>query len=491
MQYCSSISILKSLGNSASASPSDLNGLIKDLSASSRSFDSFLQDNLYSVNSNENQIINHEKNDISNIDKNNSENPSFERLDTSIKGGNRQIADDDKTIRGNNSFHSSGQEDIHKTDNAEPGVKSKNKSEDKLEQKERIQKNAQENTIKNQNEDIRDDIPVLLKEINFLLNLIKGLHFDKKQIQDIRTTLSELKDFLEQKNNKNIVTDKNPHIALNGHELKKMLERLRNLLETAHARIGHKNFRSNDARNIKDPENIIESSDIGILKKQISRLVNEIRQHLNNQKLENVISKNFESLNENKDINNQKLFSEISAGDKNEGSQARDNTSSFSFSFLKKDIEGAGVLQKSGNPGAEKRNSFGNELNTILLNAKIVVRDSGNGSFSIRLHPESLGRVNVNLNLEHGVVMGRFLVDSIEAKEALLENIQTIIDRLQEDGISVGNFNVNVRDEKKSLFDFNKEAALHSAGRRQTVAAGAEYESNSLYVHNGEIDLII
>ncbi len=271
-----------------------------------------------------------------------------------------------------------------------------------------------------------------------------------------------------------------------------MLERLKSLLETANERAGLKNLKNFDGHNIKNAENIIDTSEIGGLKKQISKLVNEINQHLNHKKSESVITKNDESVNENKNLNNQKIFGEASASEKNEGTQTRDNASSFNLSNFKKDIEGAGTVSQKGTiPGAEKRNAFGDELNTIMQNAKLVVRDSKNGSFSIRLHPESLGRVNVNLKLEHGVIGGKFLVDSTEAKEALLENIQSVIDKLQENGISVGNFNVNVRDEKKSLFEYNEEAVSHIAARKQPMPAGAEYESNSSYVHNGEIDVII
>ena len=149
------------------------------------------------------------------------------------------------------------------------------------------------------------------------------------------------------------------------------------------------------------------------------------------------------------------------------------------------------MSQKANTEKTGKRNAFGDQLDIIMQNAKVVVRDSKNGSFSIRLYPESLGKVNVNLSLEKGVIFGKFLVESPDAKEALLGNIQSVVDRLQESGISVGGFNVNVRDEKKYLFESDGEVPLYTTAGKQTVIAGTEYESNSSYAHNGEIDVII
>jgi flagellar hook-length control protein FliK len=496
MQHSSNITLLKALDNSPSAAaPANSYGSFKDVPAPVQSFNCILQDQLNSVKSNPYELNNYKNNELLISDKSNFEKTSRERQETGINPNNRQITDNEKVVKdkSNTNFNNSGKEDIQKIENADTRIKIKNKNEDdKAEHKNKISKDVQENKIKNKNERINDDVAFILKDINYILNLIKGVHLDKKQMQEVKSTLSELKNTLESKNNHTNPLDKNSGIALNGIELKKMLEKLKSLLEAANDRAGFKNIKNFDGHNLKNAENNNDTLEIGGLKKQISKLVDEIKQHLNNKKSENVISKNDESVNENKNLNNQKLFHEASAGEKNEGSQTRDSASNFNFSSFKKDIEGAGTMSQKGNvPGAEKRSVFGDELNTVMQNAKLVVRDSKNGSFSIRLHPESLGRVNVNLNLEQGVIVGKFLVDNIEAKEALLENIQSVIDRLQENGIAVGDFNVNVRDEKKSLPDFNGEVVSHKVGRNQPIAAGMGYETNSSYIHNGEIDVII
>ncbi len=126
-----------------------------------------------------------------------------------------------------------------------------------------------------------------------------------------------------------------------------------------------------------------------------------------------------------------------------------------------------------------------------MQNAKIVIKDGKNGSFSIRLHPESLGRINVNLNLEQGVVVGRFLVDNADAKEVLLENMLMVKERLQGDGILVGDFQVNVRGENNPASDSKKDGVSYNIMPESKVKSGHEYEYNSSSLHDGKIDLII
>jgi flagellar hook-length control protein FliK len=336
-----------------------------------------------------------------------------------------------------------------------------------------------------------DEISFLLKTVNYILEMLKDTAFNKKQNSEIRSTLLELKSTLEAKNNNNV--NKKSAASYIDPDFKNLLDRLKKLVETANERSGIKKLNPKEFNFAKNPDvDFKEIAVIGTLKKQISNLIDEIKQHLNVRKQENVISRNSEPAAENKNLNNQKIFNEVPSNEKNENMHSKDNGAAFNFSSFRKETEGsASILQKTNAGYTAKGSAFGDQLDTIMQNAKVTMRDSKNGSFSIRLYPESLGKVNVNLSLEQGVISGKFLVDSTDAKEALLENIQSVIDRLEENGISVGGFNVNVRDEKKSLFEFNEEASLYIAGRKQPVAAGVEYESNASYVHNGEIDMII
>ncbi len=333
-----------------------------------------------------------------------------------------------------------------------------------------------------------DDIAFLLKTINHILEMLKGAAFDKKQSNEIKSTLLELKNSVETKNN---FADKKSVVSPAVPDIKNLLDRLEKLVETVNDRSGSKKLRSKEFNfEKKQDAGIADNATVQTLRKQISNLIDEIKQHLNIRRQENAAYGNNEP--DNKNINAHKVFNEVPANEKKENTHSKDNGAAFNFSSFRKETESAASIRQKPDAGyAGKRSGFGDQLDIIMQNAKVTMQDSRNGSFSIRLYPESLGKVNVNLSLEQGVLFGKFLVDSTDAKDALLENIQSVIDRLREEGISVGGFNVNVRDEKKPFFEYSEEVPLHMAAGMQTGSAGAEYESNSSYVHSGEIDMII
>jgi flagellar hook-length control protein FliK len=147
---------------------------------------------------------------------------------------------------------------------------------------------------------------------------------------------------------------------------------------------------------------------------------------------------------------------------------------------------GRGALQTA----EAQRAPLGNEqFEALINNARIVVRDSRNGSFTMNLYPETLGRVNVNLGLEDGVIVGRFLVDSREAREAMMENLESVRQQLQEAGIQVGGFQVNVRGERERLVRELQEASLHPA-RGTAAEAQHDYEIHAYRRHDGALDVI-
>jgi flagellar hook-length control protein FliK len=467
MQHIPNISFIKTLDNPVqfAANSPDKSG---DFKTSSQSFSNILQVQLSNTESNVAAAGIHERNETQNsanfsIEKNTKEKPEPHDLQNKAVNG-------EETVR----KEKAGENSSGVNNKSEAKVKDKIESEPSRE-KEKARKS--------------DEISFLLKTINYILEMLKGAGFDKKQGNEIKSTLLGLKNTLETKNNS---ADKKSAVSPADTDFKNLLDKLKKLLDTANERSSAKkiNLKEFNFAIKPDAENP-ETADIKSLKKHVSNLIDEIKQHLNVRKQENTISKNGEPA-ESKNVNNQRIFSEVPVTEKKENLNAKDNGSAFNFSSYRKETEGVASANQKTNTGfAEKRSAFSDQLDVIMQNAKIAVRDSKNGSFSIRLYPESLGKVNVNLSLEQGVIFGKFLVDSTDAKEALLENIQSVIDRLQENGISVGSFNVNVRDEKKPLYESGGEIPLYIAAGNHAVSAGAEYESNSSYLHSGEIDVII
>jgi len=146
--------------------------------------------------------------------------------------------------------------------------------------------------------------------------------------------------------------------------------------------------------------------------------------------------------------------------------------------------------QMKGAAQAVQRMPLGNEqFESMMNNARMVVRDGRNGSFTMNLYPETLGRVNVNLGLEDGVIVGRFLVDSREARDAMMENIDSLRIQLEEAGIQVGGFQVNVRGERERLVRDLQEAMARPAGRNSREVQ-RDYEIQTYRSHDGALDVI-
>jgi flagellar hook-length control protein FliK len=108
----------------------------------------------------------------------------------------------------------------------------------------------------------------------------------------------------------------------------------------------------------------------------------------------------------------------------------------------------------------------------------------------MRLYPETLGRVNVHLGLEQGTITGRFLVETAEARQVLVEHLADIRDRLSESGISVGEFQVNVRGEERHARQSERDVPRMPLPG-VTVEAGGIYEQHSIRLHDGYIDVTI
>ncbi|TAL30139.1 MAG: flagellar hook-length control protein FliK [Spirochaetes bacterium] len=132
---------------------------------------------------------------------------------------------------------------------------------------------------------------------------------------------------------------------------------------------------------------------------------------------------------------------------------------------------------------------FDEQLQQLMQGAKLSVRDNRNATLSLRLHPESLGRMSVNLGLEGGTLVGRFLVESPDAKNALVEQLASVRSDLAEAGIMVGDFQVDVRgQDARGAGEGNYDPVFIPRGVHETVAES--YDGNSERGHDGALDVI-
>lgn len=172
----------------------------------------------------------------------------------------------------------------------------------------------------------------------------------------------------------------------------------------------------------------------------------------------------------------------------NERWQNRDNSH---FNTARLEGPGSTTPDIINRPGVTQE--FRQSFHEILEKAKVSVKDQNNGSFTVKLFPKELGNVNVNLVLENGVVNGKFLVDSNDARTLLMSNLENFREQLSESGINVGEFSVNVRDEREKFFrDKNENAkGVSAVSVNESVSAANVYEFATVDSHDGLINMII
>ena len=165
---------------------------------------------------------------------------------------------------------------------------------------------------------------------------------------------------------------------------------------------------------------------------------------------------------------------------------------SFQFSRDEQLLKTETANKISSAPQARPSYNFQEQLQSLLDNAKVYVKDGKNGSFHVNLYPKSLGSVSMNLGLEHGILNGRFLVENAEVKETLLQNFDNIKQQLEESGITVGEFHVNVRGERgKHSEELQKEVVNYKSLFSENEEIIAVYETNTTSYHKGSINMVI
>jgi flagellar hook-length control protein FliK len=134
----------------------------------------------------------------------------------------------------------------------------------------------------------------------------------------------------------------------------------------------------------------------------------------------------------------------------------------------------------------ETRALFREQLNELVHNSKVTVTDGKNATISMKMYPEKLGAVTVNLGLENGTLTGRFLVESNEARETLLGALSDVRTVLENEGLTLGAFHVNVRDNKRENSYVTPDTIPHNE-HKNTVE---EYSTMQRMTHEGSLDLV-
>lgn len=95
--------------------------------------------------------------------------------------------------------------------------------------------------------------------------------------------------------------------------------------------------------------------------------------------------------------------------------------------------------------------------------AKLLSKANGDRTFLLKLNPPDLGRVQVRLQVENGVVEASVHTETRAARHAILQNLEQLKASLLEQGLQLGRFDVSVEGEAGGAAQF----AEGQGGRRR------------------------
>ncbi len=131
---------------------------------------------------------------------------------------------------------------------------------------------------------------------------------------------------------------------------------------------------------------------------------------------------------------------ETASGDREQFSQSLFNSPATGAQREVFTVQGA-----KADEGPQVRDPFRvvDQLVKALENHKASLGSGGAKEIEIRLHPEHLGRVNLKLSLEEGVLSARITVASASAREAVDQGLSQLRQSLGQHGYQVGSLDVN------------------------------------------------
>jgi len=123
----------------------------------------------------------------------------------------------------------------------------------------------------------------------------------------------------------------------------------------------------------------------------------------------------------------------------------------------------------------------------IVQSARIVLKEGDTGTIRLRLRPESLGNVKIELNLSENNINGRILVESDEAKSAFERSLNELTDAFKQGGFDTARLEVAVGGGSGGGSSRNEsQEPFYSERLRAVVGSSADpATATSAYAHRG------
>lgn len=114
-------------------------------------------------------------------------------------------------------------------------------------------------------------------------------------------------------------------------------------------------------------------------------------------------------------------------------------------------------------------------INQVVEQAKVVIGQD-KSEMIIHLKPDHLGKLELKVVTEQGIVAAKFIAESNQVKEIIETNMQLLKDSLEKQGLSINNVSVQVGQEKQN--EFRQQGSFQSKNKDSNN--GSKYGSNDL-----------
>ena len=118
--------------------------------------------------------------------------------------------------------------------------------------------------------------------------------------------------------------------------------------------------------------------------------------------------------------------------------------------------------------------------NSVLnqLKDKISSDASGKSQVNIILKPENLGKVNINLVSQNGVLTAQITAENHQVKDILNKGLEILRQNMADQGINVGKMVVNVQESNSSNQNMNSEQNYKNLEQENASTSNMNYQSD-------------